>query len=81
VLPIQASTKVGELLSAYPMLLPVFVGHGFTALANPILRRTLAKQVSISQACRMHGVDLEDLLKELSEATAPRPGVQRGPAR
>ena len=80
-IPIAASTKVGELLSAYPTLLPVFVGHGFTALANPILRNTLARQVSLSQACRMHGVDLEDFMKELAEATAQRAGVPRDATR
>jgi uncharacterized protein involved in response to NO len=66
--PVAPGTKVGDLLLAYPGLLPVFVGHGFTALANPLLRKTLAKQVSLGQACRMHGVDLDSFLKELTEA-------------
>ncbi|HEU5181115.1 MAG TPA: DUF542 domain-containing protein [Candidatus Polarisedimenticolia bacterium] len=65
--PVAAATKVGDLLLAYPGLLPVFVSHGFTALANPVMRRTVARQVSLGQACRMHGVDLERFLKELSE--------------
>ncbi len=65
--PVAAGTKVGDLLLAYPGLLPVFVSHGFTALANPVMRRTVAKQVSLHQACRMHGVDEERFLKELSE--------------
>jgi len=68
--PIAPATRVGDLLSAYPGLLPVFVGRGFTALANPLLRRTFARQVSIGQACRMHGVDVEGFLQELSEAAA-----------
>ena len=67
--PIAATTKVGDLLTAYPALLPVFVGHGFTALANPVLRKTIARQVSLGQACRMHGVELESFMKELSETT------------
>jgi uncharacterized protein involved in response to NO len=67
--PIAEATKVGDLLTAYPALLPVFVGHGFTALANPLLRKTLARQVSVRQACRMHGVEVEGFLKELSETT------------
>ena len=66
--PVAPGTKVGDLLLAYPGLLPVFMGRGFTALANPLLRRTLAKQVSLGQACRMHGVDLDGFMKELSEA-------------
>jgi uncharacterized protein involved in response to NO len=59
---------VGDLLDAYPALLPVFVGSGFAPLANPILRRTLARGISVSQACRMHGVDLETLLGRLRRA-------------
>jgi hypothetical protein len=72
---VAPGTKVGDLLAAYPGLLPVFLGHGFTALNNPTLRKTLARQVSLSQACRMHGVDLEGFLWELSEALR-RPGAR-----
>jgi uncharacterized protein DUF1858/uncharacterized protein DUF542/NnrS protein len=66
--PIAPETRVGDLLDAYPALLPVFVGSGFAPLANPVLRRTLARGVSISQACRMHGVDLEGFLGRLRSA-------------
>jgi hypothetical protein len=68
--PIVAETRVGDLLAAYPGLLPVFVGSGFAALANPILRRTLARGVSLGQACRMHGVDQLAFLDRLREAQA-----------
>jgi uncharacterized protein involved in response to NO len=71
--PIAASTKVGDLLAAYPNLLPVFVGHGFTALSNPIMRKTVAKQVSVGQACRMHGIELDGFLEELTEVTRRTP--------
>jgi uncharacterized protein DUF1858/NnrS protein len=66
--PIARETLVGDLLAAYPGLLPVFLGAGFTPLANPILRKTLAKGVSIGQACRMHGVEIEGFLGRLAEA-------------
>ncbi len=75
--PVAASTTVGDLLTAYPGLLPVFLGNGFTALANPLLRRTLARGVSVAQACRMHGVNLDAFLVQLAEARARL----RGPAR
>lgn len=67
--PIAAETKVGAILTAYPGLLPVFVSQGFAPLANPILRRTLARGVSLGQACRMHGVDPARFLALLSEAS------------
>ena len=63
--PIAAEARVGDLLEAYPALLPVFVRSGFAALANPVLRRTVAKGVSVGQACRMHGVDIEGFLGRL----------------
>jgi hypothetical protein len=69
---IASETRVGELLAAYPDLLPVFLTSGFTALANPILRRTIARGVSIGQACRMHGVDEGRLLDQLTAAREGR---------
>jgi hypothetical protein len=66
--PIASETRVGDLLAAYPDLLPVFVRNGFAPLANPILRRTVARSVSVAQACRMHGVDLPRFLGQLTEA-------------
>jgi hypothetical protein len=65
---IDPGARVGELLDAYPALLPVFVSSGFAPLANPVLRRTLARGVSVAQACRMHGVDLETFLRRLRQA-------------
>lgn len=71
--PIASDTKVGDLLAAYPDLLPVFVRNGFAPLANPILRKTLARGVSVAQACRMHGVDLQRFLGQLTEARSRPP--------
>lgn len=71
---IAPEANVGALLAAYPELLPVFVGHGFGPLANPMLRRTLARAVSVSQACRLHGVPMESFLARLSEAKLGQTG-------
>jgi hypothetical protein len=71
--PIAPETKVGELLEAYPALLPVFMSSGFAPLANPVMRRTVARSVSIAHACRMHGIELESFLGRLR-------AVQAGPA-
>ncbi|HLG98903.1 MAG TPA: DUF1858 domain-containing protein [Bryobacteraceae bacterium] len=75
----DAQTKVGELLGRYPELLPVFLHHGFTPLANPALRRTVARVVTIEQVCRRESVDLDAFLQELrsSIAAAKRPAVLR----
>jgi hypothetical protein len=66
--PIAGTTRVGDLLEAYPALLPVFVTSGFAPLANPVLRRTVARGVSVAQACRMHGVEMEAFLGRLRQA-------------
>jgi hypothetical protein len=61
---------VEDVLTKYPETLDVFVkqGHCFGLLANPIARKSLAKLVTIGQACKLHFIDLEKLLKELNEA-------------
>jgi hypothetical protein len=69
---IAPETRVGDLLEAYPALLQVFVGSGFAPLANPLMRRTLARGVRVAQACRMHGVEMEDFLNRLRRAIVPR---------
>jgi uncharacterized protein involved in response to NO len=58
-------TKVGDVLAHYPQSLQIFLRHGFTPLANPVLRKTMARVVTIEQACRREGVDLDQLLGEL----------------
>ena len=68
-LEITPTLKVGEVLERYPEALDVFVRLGFTPLRNPVLRRTMARVITIEQACRREGVDISELLKELNGAT------------
>ena len=64
---------VADVLNADPKALEVFVQHGFTALKNPVLRATAARMVTVAQACRMHGLDLESLLRDLgAQAESPQ---------
>jgi len=63
--PITPQTKVGDVLAHYPQSLQIFLRHGFGPLANPVLRKTMARVVTIEQACRREGVDLAALLAEL----------------
>jgi hypothetical protein len=62
---IAPQTKVGDVLAHYPQSLQIFLRHGFGPLANPVLRKTMARVVTIEQACRREGVNLGDLLAEL----------------
>ena len=65
---------VEDVLTQYPETLNVFVkqGHCFGLLANPVARKSLAKMVSIGQACKLHFIDVERLLEDLNKAIAGR---------
>jgi len=58
-------TRIGEILERYPDTLPVFLRRGFTPLANPAIRRTVARIVTVEQVCRRESVDLDSFPAEL----------------
>ncbi|MFO0929121.1 MAG: DUF1858 domain-containing protein [Gemmataceae bacterium] len=68
---IEATHRVGELLDAHPELLDTFVGLGFQPLRNPVLRRTVARQVTVGRACRLAGVPLDAALAALNRGRKP----------
>lgn len=65
---ITADHKVGHVIEWYPATLEVLLVRGFTPLANPVLRRTLARAVSLRMAAARLNVDLEQLLSDLNRA-------------
>ena len=79
-LVITPKTKVGAVLAHYPQSLEVFLRHGFTPLRNPVLRKTMARAITIEQACRRENVDMTDLIGELKmmrENTSPLVAITR----
>lgn len=62
---ISAKTKIADVLDHYPQTLQIFLQYGFSSLNNPVLRKTMARVVTIEQACRREGVGLDGLLGEL----------------
>jgi uncharacterized protein (DUF2249 family) len=64
---ITPQTRVGELLDAYPELEPVLIEAAppFKKLRNPVLRRTVARVTSLSQAARVGNVSVIDLVQQL----------------
>ena len=64
---IEANHRVADVLDWFPRTEEVFLRHGFTALKNPVLRRTLARQVTVAQAAALRGVSLTNLLKDLND--------------
>lgn len=77
-LDIKPDTKVGAVLARYPQSLEIFVRRGFPLLRNPVLRKTMARAITIEQACRREGVDLSGLLDDLQQLTK---GDRVNPAR
>jgi hypothetical protein len=66
--------RVAAVLHWHPELEPVFVEYGFEMIRNPVLGRTIARQVSIAQVCRMKGVDLEAFIKVINRSLATPTG-------
>jgi hypothetical protein len=69
-IPITPETKIAELLDAYPQLEEVLIRQSahFTALKNPILRKTVAKVATIEKAAQMSGLTVRRLVATLREA-------------
>ena len=63
---IQKIDKVAGVLDRRPELLDIFLAFGFTQLTNPIMRRTMARKVTIEQACRFRGVDVQEFPGKLN---------------
>jgi hypothetical protein len=66
--PITGTNLVGEVLDIYPELVETFVAFGFAPLANPLLRRTAARRVTVARACRVLNVQVEPFLETLNAA-------------
>jgi len=69
-LSITPDTKIAELLDAYPQLEEVLVQQSphFTALKNPVLRRTVAKVATLAKAAQMGGVPIRQMILALRQA-------------
>jgi hypothetical protein len=64
--PVTGAHLVSDLLDRHPELLATFLAFGFRPLGNPILRKTVARGITLEAACRFTGVDLQKLLDALN---------------
>ena len=64
---ITPKTKIYNLLEAYPQLEDVLISTApqFKKLKNPVLRKTIAKVTSLSQAAIIGGLNVEELVIKL----------------
>jgi len=69
-LQIHPSTKVAQLLDAYPELEDVLIRMAppFKKLKNPILRKSVAKVATLKQAAVAGRLDLSSMINQLREA-------------
>ena len=70
-LRIEATHHVADVLDWYPQLERVLVAKGFSLLNQPLLRNTVARQVTLEQAAAMRNIDISTLLESLNAALAP----------
>ena len=68
-LVITPRTKIDQLLKAYPELEEVLIetAPAFKKLRNPVLRKTVAKVATISQAASIGEVKVEELVNRLRQ--------------
>ncbi len=71
---ISAEHMVADVLDWYPQTEPVFVRFGFAAVTNPVMRKTVARQVPLKRACMMHGTSEAEFIQALNEAISAEPG-------
>lgn len=65
---ITLEDKVGLVVEWFPQTLPVFLAKGLTPLANPVMRMTIGRTVSVRMAAAHHGIDVDAFLAELNAA-------------
>ena len=81
---ITPKTKIFDLLEAYPQLEDVLIAAAppFKKLRNPVLRKTVAKITSLSQAATIGGVKVEQLINtlrtEVGQKTSETIEVEQG---
>lgn len=72
---ITLDDKVGWVVQWHPETLAVLIAKGFTPLQNPILRRTMARTVSLRAAAKHCNVDADALVAELNRAAGLEPNA------
>lgn len=59
---INKDTKIGEIVEKYPEKVDVLLGAGMHCIGCPA-----SQAETLKEACMVHGIDVEDLLKEINK--------------
>lgn len=65
---IDPTHSPAQVIAWFPATLPVFEAYGFGLIRNPVLRHTVARQVTLAQASAMHGAPLQAFVHDLNAA-------------
>ena len=71
---ITEGTNVAKLLKAYPESLKILVKYGFSPLENPVMRRTLARTITLKGAKKLLGMSdykFREMMAELKALEKP----------
>jgi uncharacterized protein len=73
---LNADTKIDDLLKEYPFLMEYLVSRSpkFKLLESAVMRKTVGKVATLSQASAIGGLELPTLLQDLSEEIRTRTG-------
>jgi len=64
---IDLGKTVYELIEQYPELTGIMKDIGFLGIANPVMRNTMGRIMTIPKGCEKMGIDLEVVKKALRE--------------
>jgi len=59
--------SVYELTEQYPELINILKGMGFLGVANPVVRNTIGRKMTIPEGCKKQGKVLEEVISLLKE--------------
>ena len=64
---INLTKTVFELTEQYPELLGILKDMGFLGIANPVMRNTVGRVMTIPKGCEKMGMDLETVKKAIEK--------------
>ena len=62
---IDVSIPVAQVIDQHPEVLDLLVELGFKPLANPIMRNTVGRKVSLKQGSKLEGTPMEMIVRTL----------------
>lgn len=65
---IDLNMTVFQLTEEYPELVEILKSLGFVGIANPIVRNTIGRKMTIPEGCKKQGKDLQEVINSLQQA-------------